>query len=221
MSEDISALNGMTTETLSLAFTAGMGLLLAFLMCLYFDWRTCLWNTLLSPVILIGVYGMNKLQWRSKNSKARADGKNPDGQDYVKANGLLSDVILNFKTCISFGNVSLDKIIDKFESLLIEPSKLRIKNAHYNGILFGYAQGSRILFLGLVFFIASKTVANNPQLEKQNIFTCIWILFMAAFGIGASISNLPSINKAKTSAEIIFEVIDEKSTLDVRKPHQD
>ena len=109
---------------------------------------------------------MNKLQWRSKNSKARAAGKNPEGQDYAKANGLLSDIILNFKTCISFGTISIDTIIDKFEGLLIEPSKQRIKNAHYAGIMFGYAQCSRIVFLGLVFYIATNVIKANPELEQ-------------------------------------------------------
>jgi ABC-type multidrug transport system fused ATPase/permease subunit len=44
---------------------------------------------------------------------------------------------------------------------------------------------------------------------------------MAAFGIGASFSNIPSINKAKASAKNVFEVIDTKSTLDVRLEHKD
>lgn len=85
--------------------------------------------------------------------------------------------------------------------------------------MFGFAQGSRIIFLGLVFYIAVGIVVAHPELEKQNIFTCIWILFMAAFGIGGSLSNIPSITKAKDSAKTIFEVIDEKSVLDVRKSH--
>jgi ABC-type multidrug transport system fused ATPase/permease subunit len=61
MAEDISSLNGMTTETLSLAVQAGMGLLFATLLSMYFDWRTCLWTTLCSPVLWIGIIGMNKL----------------------------------------------------------------------------------------------------------------------------------------------------------------
>lgn len=36
-------------------------------------------------------------------------------------------------------------------------------------------------------------------------------------GAGMSISNLPSIQRAKSSARKIFKVIDEKSELDVRE----
>jgi hypothetical protein len=162
MAEDIGALNGMTTETLSLVVQAGMGLLFATLLSLYFDWRTCLWTTLCSPILWIGVIGMNNLVYKSRGSEARAKGKNPEAQDYEKSNGLLSDIILNFKTCISFGTVSIDTIIDKFEGLLVEPSKKRIKNAHYSGILYGFAQCSRIVFLGLVFYIATGIIKANP-----------------------------------------------------------
>jgi hypothetical protein len=35
-------------------------------------------------------------------------------------------------------------------------------------------------------------------------------------GAGMSMSNIPSVVKAKASANKIFEIIDEKSTLDVR-----
>ena len=61
MSEDISALNGMTTETLSIGIKASMGLIISILLSLYFDWRTCLWTILCSPILWIGVIGMNKL----------------------------------------------------------------------------------------------------------------------------------------------------------------
>ena len=49
------------------------------------------------------------------------------------------DVILNFKTVISFGDKNVVQIIKKFEGLLIEPSERRIRNAHAAGIAFGYS----------------------------------------------------------------------------------
>lgn len=39
----------------------------------------------------------------------------------------------------------------------------------------------------------------------------------AAFGIGMSMANIPSVQRAKESARVIFDIIDEKSTLDVRE----
>jgi ATP-binding cassette, subfamily B (MDR/TAP), member 1 len=48
------------------------------------------------------------------------------------------------------------------------------------------------------------------------IYTSIWVLFSAVMGAGVSMSNVPSVGKAKASANSIFAIIDEKSTLDVR-----
>ena len=42
------------------------------------------------------------------------------------------------------------------------------------------------------------------------------VLFSATMGVGLAMSNIPSIGRAKESAKIIFGIIDEKSTLDVR-----
>ena len=45
--------------------------------------------------------------------------------EYEKANALLSDVILNYRTIITFGQKNVDKINKKFEDLLEGPSKLK------------------------------------------------------------------------------------------------
>jgi hypothetical protein len=67
-------------------------------------------------------------------------------------------VILNYKTVISFGEKNVKQIITKFEGYLVEPSEMRIKNAHLAGVFFGYSQCSRMVFLGVVFWIASAVI---------------------------------------------------------------
>jgi hypothetical protein len=71
---------------------------------------------------------------------------------------LLSDVILNYRTVISLGDKNVKSVVSKFESLLIEPSKLRVKNAHLAGIFFGYSNAARILFIGIVFYIGTYVI---------------------------------------------------------------
>jgi ABC-type transport system involved in Fe-S cluster assembly fused permease/ATPase subunit len=115
---------------------------------------------------------------------------------YEKSNALLTDVILNFKTVISFGDKNVVQIIKKFESLLIEPSKRNIKNAHVAGIAFGYSQSSRMIYLGLVFWIAS-VVIRKWHYKPQDVYMAIQIIFSAAMGAGVSMSNIPSVSKAK------------------------
>jgi len=51
----------------------------------------------------------------------------------------------------------------------------------------------------------------------MDVYMCINIIFSAAMGAGVSMSNIPSVSKAKYSASEIFSIVDEKSTLDVRQ----
>jgi len=101
MAEDMSALNGMTTETISVLVQGCLGMGLAVIMSSYFSWRTTLLTLAASPILMIGVYGMSRLQWGNKGGSGSIGTKESD--DYAKANALLSDSIMNYKTVISFG----------------------------------------------------------------------------------------------------------------------
>jgi ATP-binding cassette, subfamily B (MDR/TAP), member 1 len=61
MAEDVMALNGMTTETLATATTAILGLTIGITLSAYFSWQMALLTTASSPIMLVGVYGMNRL----------------------------------------------------------------------------------------------------------------------------------------------------------------
>lgn len=70
----------------------------------------------------------------------------------------MSDVILNYRTVISLGDKNVKTVVKKFEDLLDEPSKKRVKNAHVAGFFFGYSTTARIVFIGLVFWIGTKVI---------------------------------------------------------------
>lgn len=53
-----------------------------------------------------------------------------------------------------------------------------------------------------------------------NVFISIIIMFSACMGASLSFANVPSVQIAKTSANSIFKIIDEESTLDVREAHK-
>ena len=60
-----------------------------------------------------------RLNWGKKGGKNTADIVKVD--DYDKANALLSDVIMNYRTVISFGQENVDCINRKYESYLVAP----------------------------------------------------------------------------------------------------
>ena len=66
-----------------------------------------------------GTIVATRMHWGKKGGKSKADQHEVD--DYDKSNALLSDVIMNYKTVISFGQKNVDLINNKYEGLLVEP----------------------------------------------------------------------------------------------------
>jgi hypothetical protein len=82
----------------------------------------------------------------------QGDGK----KDYYKeSNALLSDIVMNYRTIISFGDKNIDFLMSKYDYLLMEPNMIGVKNSHLGGFFFGYSQFIRFGFIGFVFYIAS------------------------------------------------------------------
>jgi ABC-type multidrug transport system fused ATPase/permease subunit len=121
LSEDVASLNGMTTETLSTVLEAILGLVLGVLLSAYFCWPMSLMTIGCIPVMIVGVIAMSKLQWKKTNAGGGMD-EMGSGDPYLKSNALLSDVILNYRTVISFGEKNVNSVISKYESLLVEPA---------------------------------------------------------------------------------------------------
>jgi hypothetical protein len=69
--------------------------------------------------------------------------------------------------------------------------------------------------VGVVFWIGSEVISKYGT-SPEYVYISIWVIFSAVMGAGVSMSNVPSLGKAKASANQIFSIIDEKSTLDVR-----
>ena len=67
----------------------------------------------------------------------------------------MADVILNYKTVISFGEKNIDSILERYVSLLEEPKRKKIRNAHLAACAFGYSLAIRFIYIGVVFYIGS------------------------------------------------------------------
>lgn len=104
----------MTTETVATLVEAIMSLVLGLLISMFFSWRMALLTVACSPVMLIGVYAMSRLQWGNKRGKNTTNDKTTVTDDYAKSNALLSDVIINYRTVISLGHKNVESIVNKF-----------------------------------------------------------------------------------------------------------
>lgn len=61
--EDISLLNGLTSETYAVGLESLFGLIVASSMCLYFSWQVGLIAIVLSPLMVFGGFFMSSFQW--------------------------------------------------------------------------------------------------------------------------------------------------------------
>ena len=52
------------------------------------------------------------------------------------------------------------------------------------------------------------------SLDSQDVFSGCYVIFVGAIGTGVSLSNLPSISRARESAKLIFGIIEEPSRID-------
>lgn len=138
---------------------------------------------------------------------------------YKQANSLLSDIILNYRTVIAFGPKNVDMILERYSQLLVIPREAGIKKAHISGLFFGYSQGIRFVFIGLVFYIAA-VFTKRYDLDSQQVYAGCYVVFVGSIGTGVSLSQLPSITKAREAAKLIFGIIEEPSKIDPKQSGQ-
>jgi len=154
LSEDIGALNGLTTEHLAILINAFLGLIIGVILAMLYTWQMGLVTLAMVPFVSLGGVMMSRLQWKQIKPGQRTE-KIAEDDPYNKSNALLSDIIMNYRTVIGFGEKNVDYLLDKFDVLLDEPRKFGIKNAHVSGFYFGYSLAVRFSFVGCIFLIAS------------------------------------------------------------------
>jgi ATP-binding cassette subfamily B (MDR/TAP) protein 1 len=159
--------------------------------------------------MVFGGFFMSSFQW--------AQGKVDDA--YAESNALLSDIIMNYRTVISLGEKNVEFMLEKYYGLLEGPNLQGIKKAHISGILYGYSQSVRFIFVALSFYFAILILENseNPDGDRRNVFTAVYIMFVGAIGSGVAVSQMPSLSRAKAAARKIFTIIKEESQADPRE----
>lgn len=121
LTEDISALNGLTTETVAISVEAALGLFFSCLICFLFSWRVALVVTLTCPFMVLGGLGTAKLQFNQKQSD----------ESCKEAAALLNDIIINYRTIISFGDTNVQYILSRYAKMLDRPLAENVKKAHF------------------------------------------------------------------------------------------
>ena len=90
------------------------------------------------------------------------------------------------------------------------------------GLYYALGVAGRTIYISLAFMLALEFLVYRWGINSEMVFTGVYLLFFTYMSVGAHAANVPSIKKAQASAIPVFSIIDEVSTLDVRKPaHRD
>jgi len=189
LSQDITALNGLTSETVATILESLLALVTGVAVSAFLEWRMAIVCFLATPFVLLGGILMARLDWNKRPGGKATKVKVVD--PYEASNALLSDLILNYRTVISFGQENIDKIMDHYESMLSGPAKRKVRNAHLAGIAFGYSLCIRFIYIGVIFYAGAEMI-KTYDLNEKDVFQSIVILFMAAIGAGFAVSQMPS-----------------------------
>jgi len=166
--------------------------------------------------MIVGNYKMMTMQWGQKGGRVAANEQGID--DYEKANALLSDVVINYRTVISLGQKNVDSMNLKFETLLSGPMNDILKKSNKAGLYYGLSTAGRTIYVSICFMIGIEFLVFRWGIDATDVFMGIYLMFFTMMSIGSQAANVPSIGKAKAAAIPVFSIIDEPSTLDIRKP---
>ncbi|CDW75507.1 abc transporter [Stylonychia lemnae] len=206
--EDVSQLKGLTSQTYALILEATVCLLIGIALSFLNTWKMALVTRSVVPFLILGGMAEQIIFWNSVKNSTKQVKDNEDQLDpYDRANALLSDIIINYKTVISLGEKNVEFLLQKYQALLEEPKRIGIKQAHISGIIYGYSQCIRFLFVAFIFYLSSIFIFKYND-EPEDTYVGVYTLFIAAIGSGSLFSQLPSVSKSKQSANKIFEIIE-------------
>ena len=86
-----------------------MTLVVGLVLGTYFSWEITLIGLACSPLVFAGYIVMGRLQFNKK-----AENKANEADPYEKANALLSEVVMNYKTIQSFGENNIETLFVKY-----------------------------------------------------------------------------------------------------------
>ncbi|CDW75981.1 abc transporter [Stylonychia lemnae] len=195
--EDISQLKGLTSQTLGLILEAILCLFIGIALAFISSWKMALVTMSISPLLILGGVAEQMVYWNSFKNTAKQVQENEESiNPNDRANALLSDIIINYKTVISLGQKNIEFLVDKYRDLLQGPRKIGIRRAHFSGVIYGYSQCIRMLFIGFIFFIGSFFIFQQNE-SQEDCFVALYTLFMSALQTGSLFTQVPSVSKSK------------------------
>lgn len=103
---------------------------------------------------------------------------------YQASNALLSDVIINYRTVIGFGQRNVDQINSNFNQLIEEPLNEHAKAHNKTGMYYGFGACGRSLYIGILFTVALEVLITKWGYNREQVFFATLLCFFGIMGVG-------------------------------------
>jgi len=85
------------------------------------------------------------------------------------------------------------------------------------GFYMGIGNSARAIYAALTFSVGLRLLVVEYNVDREKVFLATFFMMYSVMGLGFQAANIPSIGDAYKAAKPIFGIIDQPSTLDVRK----
>ncbi|KAG5185500.1 ATP-binding cassette, sub-family B, member 1A [Tribonema minus] len=206
---DIAAMSRATGTALglkvqllvSLGLGIGLGLVLA--------WQVAL--AAMAAIPLKGVGMIIRQAVITSSSRAGSGGDGRTGAAHVRASAILGSALAGISTVHAY-NMHV-AVVKKFGEAAASGARHGPKRAAAEAAVYGYSQGAMLWSFALLFWVGSL-VLGNGSVSAQDYFVAMYVIFMAALGLG-HITDDWSVQKAgQQAAARIFSLVDAPSAID-------
>lgn len=129
---------------------------------------------------------------------------------YHKANMLAGEAVSNIRTVAAF--CSEEKVLDLYQSELVEPSRHSFRRGQAAGIFYGVSQFFIFSSYGLALWYGSILMEKEISSFKS-VMKTFMIMIITALAMGETLAMAPDILKGNQRLASIFEVLDRKTMI--------
>eukprot|EP00917_Polyrhabdina_sp_WS-2016_P007857 GHVP01017563.1.p1 GENE.GHVP01017563.1~~GHVP01017563.1.p1 ORF type:complete len:1087 (+),score=218.99 GHVP01017563.1:278-3538(+) len=127
---------------------------------------------------------------------------------------VVHEVITNIRTVNAFS--LQDEFLVKYEHAINQTYLRGRKNAIIFGGFYGFSQFAQYGGQAFAYWYGARLLDNGEIDSLRDMFQAIFGLMMAAMGVGQAAVFMTDAHKAKTSAKLVYKIIDTPSKMDVR-----
>ncbi|RLN38445.1 hypothetical protein BBJ28_00002071 [Nothophytophthora sp. Chile5] len=205
LTTDSATLQAMTSETLNRWLVNVTTIVIVFVVCFFFSWQMTLVLLAMAPVLTISSF----LTTQAVSGGSAGAKKNNDAD--AAAGPLLTTAIDSIRTVAS---LNMEKNLDAQYTHFLDVSKhTDAKAGVVGGAAFGFSLGVIFWVSALLFYVNGIWISHEI-ITFEDMFGVLMVFSLSSFSVSMSAQGATDMEKAKQSAQRVFQVLDRIPEID-------